>query len=124
MLLHTSDTPNFPTMLIIEKLLSRLSSTLFCITEHESANFGILLREIWVRISSWNQDKSKYESIAASKEGFKGVSFEQYKTAYRVWHRSFAGVVLSCVGSNGTCVLHFRLWQGAVEGRGCRTPRG
>jgi THO complex subunit 2 len=70
-LLTTYDCPHFPTLQYYDVFNKSLGPVLFCVTETEAANLGVLLRETWRVLGVWRYDKEVYESEAMIKKGFR-----------------------------------------------------
>ena len=101
--LHNLETPGFHTLHYLDHLISAIAATLFCVTEDEAGNLGILLLETWKMLSSWRYDETKYNDEVVSKYGsmFDGtnVTFSEYRKIYNKWHLTVGTSVIGCLQS-------------------------
>lgn len=121
--LHTSGTPNFRTVGLLDQLFrdQRLTAIIFQCTSKEADNFGRFLNEVLRDLSRWHADKTVYEKEAfGTKRDFPGfamsvdpegkpTSFLEYEDFRRLlykWHRLLAAALKTCL--NGGEYMHIR----------------
>jgi len=71
MLLHDQETPHFPTLNYLDKLMKSIPNALFCITENEAKNLALFLKETWKTLNTWRYDEEEYTKSAGSRRSFK-----------------------------------------------------
>lgn len=121
--LHSSGTPNFRTVGLIDQLFreQRLTSLIFLCTSKEADNLGRFLNEILRDLTRWHADKAVYEKEAFGPKrdlpGFaksvdpEGVpvsflEFEDFRRLLYKWHRLFSNALKTCL--NGGEYMHIR----------------
>ncbi|CRG87123.1 THO complex subunit 2 [Talaromyces islandicus] len=121
--LHTSGTPNFRTVGLLDQLFRehRLTAIIFQCTSKEADNFGRFLNEIIRDLTRWHADKTVYEKEAwgpnktlpgfamnVDSEGRSTsfVDFEMFRRLLYKWHRLLAGALKACF--NGGEYMHIR----------------
>ncbi|KAF5860337.1 THO complex subunit 2 [Aspergillus alliaceus] len=121
--LHTSGTPNFRTVGLLDQLFreQRLTALIFQCTSREADNLGRFLSEIIRDLGRWHADKTVYEKEAFGNKkdlpGFamtvdpegKPTTFLEYEDFRRLlykWHRLLAAALKTCL--NGGEYMHIR----------------
>ncbi|KAF9891001.1 hypothetical protein FE257_005258 [Aspergillus nanangensis] len=121
--LHTSGTPNFRTVGLLDQLFRehRLTALIFMCTSREADNIGRFLNEILRDLSRWHADKAVYdkEAFGTKKDlpGFamsvdpegKPINFLEYEDFRRLlykWHRLMSSALKTCL--NGGEYMHIR----------------
>ncbi|KAJ5586399.1 hypothetical protein N7450_006186 [Penicillium hetheringtonii] len=121
--LHSSGTPNFRTVGLIDQLFreQRLTSLIFLCTSKEADNLGRFLNEILRDLTRWHADKAVYEKEAfGSKRDLPGfaksvdpegvpvsfLEFEDFRRLLYKWHRLFSNALKTCL--NGGEYMHIR----------------
>ncbi|KAB8264091.1 transcription factor/nuclear export subunit protein 2-domain-containing protein [Aspergillus pseudonomiae] len=121
--LHTSGTPNFRTVGLLDQLFreQRLTALIFQCTSREADNLGRFLNEIIRDLGRWHADKAVYEKEAFGTKrdlpGFamlvdpegKPTTFLEYEDFRRLlykWHRLLAAALKTCL--NGGEYMHIR----------------
>ncbi|KAI9044299.1 putative THO complex component (Rlr1) [Aspergillus affinis] len=121
--LHSSGTPNFRTMGILDQLFSepRLNTLIFLCTSREADNLGRFLNEVLRDLSRWHADRSVYEKEAfGTKKDLPGfakqvnsegtitdfLDYEDFRRLMYKWHRYLAMTFKACF--NGGEYMHIR----------------
>jgi THO complex subunit 2 len=121
--LHSSGTPNFRTVGLIDQLFreQRLTSLIFLCTSNEADNFGRFLGEILRDLGRWHADKAVYEKEAfgakrdlpgfAKNVGPEGIptmflEFEDFRRVLYKWHRALSHAFKTCF--TGGEYMHIR----------------
>lgn len=121
--LHTSGTPNFRTVGLLDQLFKdqRLTALIFQCTSKEADNFGRFLNEILRDLGRWHADKTVYEKEAFGvKRDFPGfamavdhngkpttfLEYEDFRRLLYKWHRLLASALKTCL--NGGEYMHIR----------------
>lgn len=121
--LHSSGTPNFRTVGLIDQLFreQRLTSLIFLCTSKEADNLGRFLNEILRDLTRWHADKTVYEKEAfGSKRDLPGfaksvdpegvptlfLEFEDFRRILYKWHRLFSNALKTCL--SGGEYMHIR----------------
>ncbi|KAH8702482.1 putative THO complex component [Talaromyces proteolyticus] len=121
--LHTSGTPNFRTVGLLDQLLRehRLTAIIFQCTSKEADNFGRFLNEILRDLTRWHADKAVYEkeawghnktlpgfamNVDSEGKSTSFVDFEMFRRLLYKWHRLLAGALKTCF--NGGEYMHIR----------------
>lgn len=121
--LHSSGTPNFRTMGILDQLFNepRLSALIFMCTSKEADNFGRFLNEVLRDLSRWHADRSVYEKEAfGTKKDLPGfakqvnaegiitdfLDYEDFRRLMYKWHRYLAMTFKVCFNSGD--YMHIR----------------
>jgi len=110
-LLHNTAVPNFCILQYLDTLLKMVAGIIFCVTEDEASNLGVLLHETWSIISGWRYDKKKFETNVINKplsyEKFlDDMSQEKFKTLYSDWHELLGSTLIGALAS--TEYIHVR----------------
>lgn len=63
------ETKGFYTLQFFDCLVDAVIGSVYCITEDEAANLGILLEETWELLSLWRYDAEEYGRAVANKPG-------------------------------------------------------
>jgi len=79
--LHLMDTKGFFTLQFFDCVVNAVIGSVYCITEDEAANLGILLEETWELISLWRYDAEEYGRAVANKPGATWSSLNDVDTA-------------------------------------------
>ncbi|KAI9807802.1 MAG: hypothetical protein M1825_005107 [Sarcosagium campestre] len=121
--LHSSGTPNFRTMGLLDHLLrhAMLANLIFILTSQEAEHFGLFLNEILKDLSRWHADKAVYdkEALGAKKNlpGFARkvtkdigpetfLEYEDFRRLLYKWHLSINSALKSCL--TGGEYMHIR----------------
>lgn len=121
--LHTSGTPNFRTLGLLDQLFKdqRLTALIFQCTSKEADNFGRFLNEILRDLSRWHADRTVYEkeafgtkkdlpgfAMAVDPEGKPStfLDYEDFRRLLYKWHRLLASSLKMCL--NGGEYMHIR----------------
>ncbi|KAI9731768.1 MAG: THO complex subunit 2 [Cirrosporium novae-zelandiae] len=121
--LHSSGTPNFRTMGLIDLLFreKRLTSLMFLCTSKEAENFGRFLNEVLKDLDRWHKDKKIYEREAfGTKKDLPGfarrinqdgtiesfLDYEEFRRLLYKWHRYLNAALKSCL--RGGEYMHIR----------------
>ncbi|KAE8149984.1 transcription factor/nuclear export subunit protein 2-domain-containing protein [Aspergillus avenaceus] len=121
--LHTSGTPNFRTVGLLDQLFreQRLTALIFQCTSKESDNLGRFLNEIIRDLGRWHADKAVYEKEAfGTKKDLPGfamtvdpegkpttfLEYEDFRRLLYKWHRLLAAALKTCL--NGGEYMHIR----------------
>ncbi|KAI9873157.1 MAG: THO complex subunit 2, partial [Pleopsidium flavum] len=114
--LHSSGTPNFRTMGVIDHLFreKKMTSLMFLCTAKEAENFGRFLNELLRDLSRWHADKAVYEKEAfGTKKDLPGFArkmstdkipetfcdFEDFRRVLYKWHRVLSSALKTCITS-------------------------
>ena len=114
--LHSSGTPNFRTMGVIDLLFreKKLTSLIFLCTAKEAENFGRFLNELLRDLSRWHADRAVYEKEAfGTKRDLPGFAkkmstdkipetffdFEDFRRVLYKWHRVLSSALKTCITS-------------------------
>lgn len=114
--LHSSGTPNFRTMGVIDLLFreKKMTSLIFLCTAKEAENFGRFLNELLRDMSRWHADKAVYEKEAfGTKKDLPGFAkkmstdkvpetffdFEDFRRVLYKWHRVLSSALKTCITS-------------------------
>lgn len=102
--LHELETPGFYTLQYLDQLITAIAGALFCLTEDEAGNMGVLLCETWTTISNWRYNESKYEKEVHSKPGSSlsgnNTTFSEFVEFYNKWHLAIGNSLLGCLQSD------------------------
>jgi len=123
--LHKLETPGFSTMMFINVFVSGIIGALYCITEEEASNLGLLLEEVWKITSAWRYDEKAFESMVEGKPGaiwrqdpnpqdsendknelFESeesqhyLTYEEFKVIYNRWHANLGSAFIGCLKSS------------------------
>lgn len=121
--LHSSGTPNFRTVGLLDQLFrdQRLTALIFQCTSKEADNFGRFLNEVLRDLSRWHADKTVYEKEAfGTRKDFPGfamavdpegkpttfLEYEDFRRLLYKWHRLLASSLKTCL--NGGEYMHIR----------------
>ncbi|KAE8356169.1 transcription factor/nuclear export subunit protein 2-domain-containing protein [Aspergillus coremiiformis] len=121
--LHTSGTPNFRTVGLLDQLFreQRLTALIFQCTSREADNLGRFLNEIIRDLGRWHADKAVYEKEAfGTKKDLPGfamtvdpegkpttfLEYEDFRRLLYKWHRLLAAALKTCL--NGGEYMHIR----------------
>ena len=121
--LHTSGTPNFRTIGLLDQLFreQRLTSLIFLCTSKEADNLGRFLNEVLRDLSRWHADKTVYEKEAfGTKKDLPGfamnvdsegkpstfLEYEDFRRLLYKWHRLLSNALKTCL--NGGEYMHIR----------------
>jgi THO complex subunit 2 len=121
--LHTSGTPNFRTVGLLDQLFRehRLTAIIFQCTSKEADNLGRFLNEILRDLTRWHADKTLYEkeawgpnktlpgfamNVDSEGKSTSFVDFEMFRRLLYKWHRLLAGALKTCF--NGGEYMHIR----------------
>lgn len=121
--LHSSGTPNFRTLGLIDQLFreQRLTALIFLCTSNEADNLGRFLSDILRDLGRWHADKAVYEKEAfgakrdlpgfAKNVDLEGVptmflEFEDFRRVLYKWHRMLCQALKTCF--NGGEYMHIR----------------
>lgn len=121
--LHSSGTPNFRTMGVIDHLFreKKMTSLMFLCTAKEAENFGRFLNELLRDLSRWHADKAIYEKEAfGTKKDLPGFArkistdkipatfydFEDFRRVLYKWHRVLSSALKTCI--TGGEYMHIR----------------
>jgi len=114
--LHSSGTPNFRTMGVIDLLFreKKMTSLIFLCTAKEAENFGRFLNELLRDMSRWHANKAVYEKEAfGTKKALPGFAkkmstdktpesffdFEDFRRVLYKWHRVLSSALKTCITS-------------------------
>ena len=101
LLLHSLDTPHFPTLNYFDKLMKAVPNAIFCVTENEAKNLALFLKDTWKTINSWRYDEDEYVKSAASKKSFKAagkaIPFKDFCSIVKKWHNILSNVCFKCL---------------------------
>lgn len=108
-LLHTLKTPNFSTLVAIDRIFADITFTMCSCTENEANNYGRFLAAILDTITRWHMDKSIFEKECATFPGFvakfsetvnpRHVEYEDYRHVCHKWHYRMTKAVILCFDS-------------------------
>lgn len=115
--LHSSGTPNFRTMGVIDHLFreKKMTSLIFLCTAKEAENLGRFLNELLRDLSRWHADKAVYEKEAfGTKRDLPGFAkkmstdkipdsffdFEDFRRVLYKWHRVLSSALKTCITSS------------------------
>ncbi|EAW12618.1 putative THO complex component (Rlr1) [Aspergillus clavatus NRRL 1] len=121
--LHTSGTPNFRTVGLLDQLFreQRLTALIFQCTSREADNLGRFLNEIIRDLGRWHAEKAVYEKEAfGTKKDLPGfainvdpegkpttfLEYEDFRRLLYKWHRLLASALKICL--NGGEYMHIR----------------
>lgn len=121
--LHTSGTPNFRTVGLLDQLFreQRLTALIFQCTSREADNLGCFLNETLRDLTRWHASKSVYEKEAfGNKKDLPGfamnvdpegkptmfLEYEDFRRLLYKWHRLIAAALKICL--NGGEYMHIR----------------
>ncbi|GIK00401.1 THO complex subunit 2 [Aspergillus viridinutans] len=121
--LHTSGTPNFRTVGLLDQLFreQRLTALIFQCTSREADNLGRFLNEVIRDLGRWHADKAVYEKEAfGTKKDLPGfainvdpegkpttfLEYEDFRRLLYKWHRLLASALKICL--NGGEYMHIR----------------
>lgn len=121
--LHTSGTPNFRTVGLLDQLFreQRITALIFQCTSKEADNFGHFLNETLRDLGRWHADKAVYEKEAfGTKRDLPGfativdpegkptmfLEYEDFRRLLYKWHRLLASALKICL--NGGEYMHIR----------------
>lgn len=121
--LHTSGTPNFRTVGLLDQLFrdQRLTALIFQCTSKEADNLGRFLNEVLRDLGRWHADKAVYEKEAfGTKRDLPGfamsvdpegkpstfLEYEDFRRLLYKWHRLLASALKTCL--NGGEYMHIR----------------
>lgn len=121
--LHTSGTPNFRTVGLLDQLFreQRITALIFQCTSKEADNLGHFLNETLRDLGRWHADKAVYEKEAfgtkkdltgfATSVGSDGkptmfLDYEDFRRLLYKWHRILASALKICL--NGGEYMHIR----------------
>ena len=113
--LHSSNTPNFRTMGLIDQLFrdQRIANLIFVCTSREAENLGVFLKEILDDLAKWHASQATYETEAwgpkkdlvgfsmGAKRGAAGtpLSYENFRHLLYKWHRNLHAALQTCLNS-------------------------
>lgn len=121
--LHTSGTPNFRTVGLLDQLFreQRITALIFQCTSKEADNLGQFLNETLRDLGRWHADKAVYEKEAfGTKKDLPGfativdsegrpttfLEYEDFRRLLYKWHRLLASALKICL--NGGEYMHIR----------------
>ena len=121
--LHSSGTPNFRTIGLLDQLFrdQRLTSLIFLCTSKEADNLGRFLNEVLRDLGRWHADKTVYEKEAfGTKKDLPGfamnvdsegkpstfLEYEDFRRLLYKWHRLLSSALKTCL--NGGEYMHIR----------------
>uniref|UniRef100_A0A7S4VKK2 THO complex subunitTHOC2 C-terminal domain-containing protein n=1 Tax=Ditylum brightwellii TaxID=49249 RepID=A0A7S4VKK2_9STRA len=117
-LLHSIETPGFQTMQYLDGLVDVVVGALYCITEDEAGNIGVMLAEMWKLISKWRYDEKVFTKEVVGKPGSyltkendkddknesevesEAVSYANFIKLYNRWHASIGEAAIGCLKSS------------------------
>jgi len=104
-MLQRIDAPRFFILQYMDRLLKVIVAALFCVTEQEVGNLGVLLHETWMTLSGWRYESIKYQNEVKRKERShidnpkEETTHESYAILYNTWHTSLKSALIGCLKS-------------------------
>uniref|UniRef100_A0A1X7TAJ4 THO complex subunitTHOC2 C-terminal domain-containing protein n=1 Tax=Amphimedon queenslandica TaxID=400682 RepID=A0A1X7TAJ4_AMPQE len=110
--LHILETPNFSTILLLDKLFSDVSCTVSACTENEVRRYGHFLYYLLEMIGRWHNSESIYMAECANTQGFVStmkssasgneklnLDYENYRHVTHKWHYKITKSLVMCLES-------------------------
>lgn len=106
--LHCLKTPNFSTLICLDRIFGDISNTMSSCTENEANHYGRFLCAILVIVMRWHKDIKVFEVECAKYPGFVTkfcekdpvhIDYESYRHVCHKWHYRLTKAFILCLDS-------------------------